>query len=469
MLSKRLPHAFSQAEAVHCLTTRRSILIGYLVSFEPKDSTVVGHLKSFVANSQGLLTRARLYCGNTREPFAITMGNQKFYIITKPEDVSVVFRNSTTLTFEIFAQEILHDLGCSEPAIRGIPRVKSPARLTREFHVHHLFPGNLLNDIGAEFVKYYEKTLSIEYLTSQTKHVTRDAYFGKLLRKIQPDMAWILLEYDDLAWKVLFRYPPFLSRKMRAARDKVFKALEKYYASPADQRTDTVWFTLALEKEMRKVGVNDRDIAIMAMTIYWGVATNSRKGAFWFITYIIFNPDLMAIVHDEIAPAFMNAKVDQDYIANKCPRFRGAWEENLRMTAFSSSVRYITEDTIIGKKILRKGHRIMMPYRQMHLDESVFGERVEEFNSERFVKDPGLRRYNMAFGGGATQCPGRYLATQAIMVFVAMLIHRLQVTLDLPDQKFPDAEEAIPVLGIMDVKRSEDPSLRLQLRPISEE
>ena len=55
-----------------------------------------------------------------------------------------------------------------------------------------------------------------------------------------------------------------------AERDKMIDVMEKYFATPLDRRTDTVWFTPTLEKEMRLLDVGNRDIAAMMMTIYWG-------------------------------------------------------------------------------------------------------------------------------------------------------------------------------------------------------
>ncbi|KAM5476774.1 hypothetical protein MauCBS54593_000044 [Microsporum audouinii] len=521
MLSENLSRAFSQTGAMDTAIFRnpfvdrmsqKNTLIGFLVTrpapcltifLEPQTEAHpgIGHIRGFVANSQELLTRARLYFGDTREPFAITIANQLFYIITNSNDVSSVFRNSTSLTFEIFAQEILHDLGCSESSIKQMygdpdpteagsqkPHTKSPSRMARDFHHHQLFPGGLLDTINIKFIQYFKRSLDLEYLTSQPKYATRiasdavqvslfemssdlftnaaqDVYFGKLLRKIAPDLAYDLLEYDDLAWQVLFRYPRFLSTKMVSARNRVFDGLEKYFASPTDERQDTVWFTPTLEKEMRNAGLNNRDIAIMMMTIYWGLSTNTRKSVFWVLAYIIFDAELMATIRREVSAAFEGEKIDVDHITENCPRLRGVWDETLRTTAFSSSVRYVAEDTVIGNKILRKGHRIMMPYRQLHLDESIFGERVAEFDSERFVKDTQLRRYNMGFGGGATQCPGRHLARQVVMVFAAMLVYQFDVALDPPDQEFPKAEEKIPVLGIIGIKT--DLSLSLTKRDSS--
>ena len=104
----------------------------------------------------------------------------------------------------------------------------------------------------------------------------------------------------------------------------------------------------------------------------------------------------------------------------------------------------------------------MMPFKQLHLDESVFGPNVNTLDSERFVPDPKLRRHaSLGFGGGATQCPGRFLAMQATLVLVEMMVHRFDVSIDPPGQPFPEMEEANPVLRIIDVKRSHDLTLKL--------
>jgi cytochrome P450 len=182
------------------------------------------------------------------------------------------------------------------------------------------------------------------------------------------------------------------------------------------------------------------------------------------LTYLVYDKDLLECVRAETAPAFKGERTDLDHIWNHSPLLRGVWDETLRVTAFSSSVRFVAEDTVIGGKLLRKDRRIMMPYRQMHLNEAVFGERTGEFDAERFVRNPKLRRYNMAFGGGSSKCPGRHFSGQATMVFVAMMLHRFEISLDPADQKFPEAEESRPVLGLISVKKSSGLDLKLTRR-----
>lgn len=183
------------------------------------------------------------------------------------------------------------------------------------------------------------------------------------------------------------------------------------------------------------------------------------------LTNMLFEPGLFQIVKDETKACFVDGKPDMKQLDENCPRLNGIWDETIRLSAYSSSVRYITDDTLIGGKILRKGNRVMIPNRQLHFNESVFGDRVKDFVSTRFVNNPGLTR-NMSwrpFGGGVTMCPGRFIAKEAVTAFVAMIVQRFDIEL-AGRQEFPRLEDGNPVLGIMSSKGGDDLLIRLTPR-----
>ena len=183
------------------------------------------------------------------------------------------------------------------------------------------------------------------------------------------------------------------------------------------------------------------------------------------LSYMLFEPELIGIVREETRGSFTHGEPDVKYLEEKCPRLNGIWDEVLRLSAYSSSVRYITEDTIIGGKMLRKGNRIMIPNRQLHFDEKVFGDRVKDFKSARFLDNDVLTRSLSwrPFGGGTTLCPGRFIAKKSVIAFVAMLLYRFDIAL-LGEQRFPRFEEGNPVLGIMSSKKGDDLSIQLTAR-----
>lgn len=141
------------------------------------------------------------------------------------------------------------------------------------------------------------------------------------------------------------------------------------------------------------------------------INTNTRKACFWMLAYIIYQPELIDIIRTETEAAFSHdGYVDFHYLNDSCPQFGAIWSETIRMTAYSASVRHLTEDTIIGGKTLRKSNRVMIPYRQLHFNEDVFGKDVNDFDPKRFLKDDSLQRSPSwrPFGGGITMCPGRF-------------------------------------------------------------
>lgn len=130
-----------------------------------------------------------------------------------------------------------------------------------------------------------------------------------------------------------------------------------------------------------------------------------------------------------------DSSIDMVYILHSCPLLNSIWDETMRVTAFGASVRFVTKDIALGGKILRKGNRIMLPQRQLHLDERVFGGNAGTFEATRFMHDAKLRN-NPAyrpFGGGATLCPGRHFAKQTSLGFIVLLLRRFDITLNPVD------------------------------------
>lgn len=250
------------------------------------------------------MTDARIYFNDTREPFSVTAANKRLYVITKAEDVAAAYRNTTTFSFDVFIQQIMRETGVSQDgrnkmfqppdpakAIFPNPYNRPVARLAREMHIHQLFPSHLLPETGAEFIKFFNVNLTMDSLAQRTRYVKpaekgievslqtftsdlfanagQEVYFGRRLREVNPNMTWDFLEFDDLTWQVLYNYPKILSGKMITARDRLIASMQAYFESPACERKDTVWFTPAMEKEMRALDTSDRDIACMMVTIYW--------------------------------------------------------------------------------------------------------------------------------------------------------------------------------------------------------
>ncbi|KAG7005468.1 hypothetical protein G7Y79_00019g046480 [Physcia stellaris] len=339
-------------------------------------------------------------------------------------------------------------------------------------HIQQLYPGRYLDELGNRFDEFFNRHLHTDnilkncaYARASKDHsivmplmlwcsdvftrAGQEAYFGTLLEKIDPEMTWKFLEFDELSYQIQFQYPKWLSTKMHKAKEALVKDLMAYFDTPQEH---DAWFVKAMENEMRALKLSTYDISILMVTIYWGINTNTRKAAFWMLAYILHDPELHDTLIEEIQPAFAKDPTtpSAQYLLEKCTRLNAAWDETIRMSAFSASVRHVTEDTVIGGKLLRKGNRLMIPYRQLHFDASIFGPDIQRFKSERFLQDKTLTRGGSwrPYGGGTTQCPGRFAAKQVVVSYVATLLARFHVKLDGP-QRLPRGQLGKPVLGIM--------------------
>jgi hypothetical protein len=67
-----------------------------------------------------------------------------------------------------------------------------------------------------------------------------------------------------------YKYPPFLAKKMHAARTVGQKAFVRYFELPPAKRTNACYYIKTVEAKQRKAGMSDRDIAIAAQMFFWG-------------------------------------------------------------------------------------------------------------------------------------------------------------------------------------------------------
>lgn len=175
---------------------------------------------------------------------------------------------------------------------------------------------------------------------------------------------------------------------------------------------------------------------------------------------ILYDPKLRRRVEEEIAPHMskdLSPSGLQDQL-DTLPLLNAIYYETLRTTASSISVRDVLEDCIIRNTKLQKGSRLVIPFRQMLLDENVFGPDAEAFNPDRFLHNPELAKdpSYRPFGGGVTFCPGRFVAQQETVTLVALLLSQFRIALSNSDQTLPVPDETKPCLGIMPLANGTD-------------
>jgi hypothetical protein len=247
------------------------------------------------------LTDARIYFKDSREPFALTVAGQKWYVLTSGEDVAAVYKvNDGSLSYDIFAEEVLRMLGASEDGVKksfdAKPGQKTLSVVFRELSRLQLQPGKQYEKILNPSLRYISDHLKVSKLleydpAEQSKTPTVDlyhliseifigfgqeVYFGKSLAKVEPDMISEFVTFETLAWQVLYQYPSFMCKKVLAAKEKVVSGLERYFEQPVESRSDAAWMTLELEKSIRERKIRMSDAAIVFFQLYWRYESDPR-------------------------------------------------------------------------------------------------------------------------------------------------------------------------------------------------
>ena len=133
--------------------------------------------------------------------------------------------------------------------------------------------------------------------------------------------------------------------------------------------------------------------------------------------------------------------------------------------------RKVLARTNIGSKVLQPGTNVLMPSRQLHMNEQVWGADCARFDAGRFVENKTLLRHSSyrPFGGGVSYCPGRVMAKEQVYAFVAILFHRFDFKLSQKDgTEFPKLDESMPALGITGPVKGMDIIMDMNVRSLGE-
>ena len=199
---------------------------------------------------------------------------------------------------------------------------------------------------------------------------------------------------------------------------------------------------------------------------------------FWIFAHLLYDRQLLELVRAEVTSGVTDGVLKMEYLTEQCPWLEAVYLEVMRLTAGSSSMRDVTEDTVIGGKTLRKGNKVMIQYRQLHLNKRVWGSNFADFDPARFIRNKDLSRSPSfrPFGGGQHLCPGRFLAREVIFAFVTLVLSRYDITLgdgitgekqdgkvtSLP--RFPRADESKPGVGTLQPVAGDEVIIRLSPR-----
>lgn len=224
---------------------------------------------------------------------------QTIYVVTSGRDSAEIYKNTTTMSFEIFVRKFVRSCGASDDLLdrlygpsAGNYQSKSLGNLTHDFHGIQLLPGGHLPAFAAVFKDFFENAVRMDrlpgkpYITASGEgwvnlrlmkfvsdyfvDVGQRTYFGETLGEIDPNLVWMFLELEDRSWQILYEIPALFAKKAHAARDGMIHSIQKWFDSPRENRSDRSWWMNTMESEMKALGFNTREMASTVVSIYIG-------------------------------------------------------------------------------------------------------------------------------------------------------------------------------------------------------
>ena len=176
----------------------------------------------------------------------------------------------------------------------------------------------------------------------------------------------------------------------------------------------------------------------------------------------------MATIRAEVAVCITNNHVSVIPLLESCPVLNASFNETLRLVSGASSARTVLSTTEVGGKLLKKDTKVLLPYRQLHFQKSVFGPyAVDEFHPERFLESEELAKSPSfkPFGGGVTYCSGRFIARREVLAFVALAISSYDleiVRVEGGTEGVPRQDELKPTLGVINPMKEDNLIVRVK-------
>jgi hypothetical protein len=238
-----------------------------------------------------------------------------FYVVTQTKQSAEVYKNKDTLSFENFVQTLMRNNGNEEDVIQlmysslpadkfGFPNPygESLGVLAQKMHAHQLHPGDQLALLQKQVTQRIDYLLRLDtllgtcspYATSRSpQHIEfplykwcsdyfirlgQHVYFGETLDQIDPTLPEVFFEFDELIFKMLYQFPSFLSHDMSKPRAQVIASLKKYFQVPQSKRRNSAaWLISAMEDEMRALGVDDDNLAVVIFHLYLALVSPFPK------------------------------------------------------------------------------------------------------------------------------------------------------------------------------------------------
>ncbi|KAI0400028.1 cytochrome P450 [Xylaria palmicola] len=404
--------------------------------------------------------------------YTLRMPGSRLYVINSTSLIPVAQRQFKTLAFgpiEVRAAENV--MGASKKAVKIMSDDMVADRgylITFNQSIHPaLSPGvelDSMNRVSVESINTSLNAISssrtriqlFKWVRHEIFMATSDGVYGpeNPMRDPEVETAW----YDFEPTIVLFLinlFPKLLVPKAFRSRELVVKALTRYYRQDGHLKASGLTKRRYEHNLRHKIPLDD--IPRTEVGNIFAIIGNTGPAAFWMLYHIYSDTTLLEICRQEVSNIVQsdsNARnIDITNVKSECPTLLSILQEVLRFHGTGISTRMVLEDHLLdGQYLLKKGNMLMIPGPVQHSFREIWGDNVNEFDAQRFVRSSKRQRPNpvafRGFGGGTVLCPGRHFASTEILAFTALMIMRFDIQPLGGEWKYPGTEKAPPSASV---------------------
>ncbi|KAL8948340.1 MAG: hypothetical protein Q9222_005469 [Ikaeria aurantiellina] len=393
--------------------------------------------------------------------FTLNVLNSKIYVITSPDLISAVNRNSKALALNPFIAQLGkritgHDEVTSRIVQHNLNGEEGPGYVidVHDRIVTALSPGHNLEDMTKVMLDqawhYLDGVAAGKEidLFAWTKEIvticsTRAIYGPTNPFNKYPEFARQFWDFDyDLNMLIADIFPSLLARAGHKARSDIAAAYADYFRHYEPGQTQSSAMTRARYLTNTQYGLTPWNQGCLEVGSLLGILANTIPSSFYMLVRLYTNPDLLKDVRAELESAAVERSDEGNLIIKIlavrefCPLLYATWQELLRLHALGVGSRYVREDVLLNDQyLLEKGRVVQMPMAVLHTNPAVWGSDAHEFRPRRFLKQSGdvkgprtnLPAYR-PFGGGASMCPGRHFVAFEVLALAACMILRFDVS-----------------------------------------
>jgi cytochrome P450 len=222
-----------------------------------------------------------------------------------------------------------------------------------------------------------------------------------------------------------------------AARQIVFDAMAEYSKNIP---SDAAFVLHERLRVFREAGISEEEAWKQESTFSFAVFPNTSPTLFWALFDIFSRPEILDAIRGELVAEAVSKDgddfvLDVAAVKTKCHLILSMLQETQRTRGHTAGIRKVVSDTLLdGRYFLKKGNYIQMPTNPLSLSEKLWGPTAKTFDPFRFVpketrdKTGPTGNKLMAWGFPPHLCPARQFAATEILIIVALLVLRVELT-----------------------------------------